>query len=262
MPHLSSLTHSSWESLPQKSRYRVMMLLPFLSDPYAKVLTLREISRSKKDYDMICSLPNSAEVIWDIFNKDLKWLTAHPKEFAFQKITSKGWEFSPPDARFSDITFGQWCEMEIAFNRYLRTQKETAFDKVLSHIYTTHKQGSKCDKLTAISLIPYPFRLDAFRMYVMIREKVLTSYRHIFPKVRSVSENKKSKSVDFRSIPDNTDMWHSLLFSLAETPAFQGMKTAFSANMWEALTYLDEKAFQAAKAREEATKPIFKKGAE
>lgn len=254
MPHLSSLLFTSWDQIPQKGRYRVMMLLPFLSDPYAKILTLREISRSKKDYDLICSLPNSAEIIWEIFTKDLKWLTGHPKDFSFHTLKSKDWTFTAPDARFSEITFGQWVEMEITFNRYIRTQKEAAFDHLLSHLYTVHKEGEKCDKLTALSLLPYPYRLDAFRMYVMIREKVLTSYRHLFPKVRTMSENKKGKPVDFRSIPDNTDMWHSLLFSLAETPAFQGMKTAVSANMWEALTYLDEKAFQAAKAREEAAK--------
>jgi hypothetical protein len=246
----STLLHSSWSALSPRRRMRLMILLPFLDDPYAKLLALREVCKSKENYLTIQRIPNSPEVIVDLFRHDLQWISQKPTDFTFKLIHSKGWTFSAPDARFSDFTMEELVEMEIRFNEYLRLQRESALDKLMDVIYTPQAESSKTDRLTAISALPYPYRLDAFRMFAVIHEKIHTSFKHLFPNTKVLSEKDKSKPIDFRKIPKTSDWWTSLLFSLAETPAFQGMETAKEANMWEALTYLDEKAFEAKKAQE------------
>jgi hypothetical protein len=227
-----------------------MILLPFLDDPYARLLALREVCKSKKDYITLQTIPDSAQVIVDIFHRELNWITEKPKDFTFKLISCKGWEFTTPDPRFSDFTFEDLVNMEIRFNEYLRLQRESSLDHLIDTIYTPLRESDKTDRLTAISLLPYPYRLDVFRMFAVLHEKIYTSFKHLFPNIKSVSEKDTSKPVDFRKIPKNSDWWTSLLFTLAETPAYPGMDTAKKANMWEALTYLDEKAFQQKKTQD------------
>lgn len=227
-----------------------MVLLPFINLPHAKLMILRIIARSRKDYITIQTLPNSAEMVWELFEYSLKWITAKPIDFTFGRVHAQGWIFSPPDAHFSKLTFGILVEIDSAFTRYLRTNKEELIFELVSNIYKTEKPGEG-DRMKAISQITYPYQLDVFRMYMMLREKMFQSFTHLFPQPKTLSKKPDTKPVSLEKIPDSTDMWHSLLFSLAETPAYQGMSTAKNANMWEALTYLDEKAFQAKKSKKE-----------
>lgn len=240
-----------------------MLLIPFINDPYAKLIILREISRSAKDYKLIQSLPNSAEIVVDIFDRGIDWLTKHPRTFVFPEVKAKGWTFRPPTATFEDLTFEQLVDLEILFNRFLRFEiaaqnsvlvpKQTHFDKFLSVFYHVAEAG-KMDKLKAIATIPYPYRLDAFRMYCGLRDRIFKRFTSLFPHTSNASEKGVSKAIDFSKIPDNTDMWHGLLFVLADSPAFQGMETAKKAPIWDALTYLDEKALQAVKMKEATEK--------
>lgn len=244
----SDFLFESWSELPVRKRYRLMQLLPFLEDPYARLIALREISRSKADYAYLISAPNSAELIVDLFTRGLSWIYEAPTAFAFAEIPSQGWIFTAPDAQFSEIPFGAFVEMDSAFTRYLRSQDERIFDGLLHELYTV-KQSGKVDLLQAIHRIPYPYRIDAFRIYCRVREKVFTTYKNLFPKVKIQSKKEGNPNLDFRKIEDSTPLWHSLLFALAETPAYPGMHLAKAANLWEALTYLDEKAFQAEQAK-------------
>lgn len=245
----------SWEELTSRRRHHLMMLLPFLDDPFARLLALREICKTRDIYRQISRAGNSAELIVDLFHRGFKWLTAPPKSFSFATVQSRGWVFTAPDAHFELITFGQLVEMDSAFTRYLRSAREPEFDNLLSSLYTVTSSGSKHSKAQAIAAIPYPYRIDAFRVYSAVREKVFTSFKHLFPKVKTVSEKKADKPIDFRKVQDSTPMWHSILFSLAESGAYPGMDKAKSANMWEALTYLDEKAFQQEQLRENSKYP-------
>ncbi len=245
----SSLLHQSWQSLPPKKRYQLMALLPFIDDPIGKMLILRAIARTTKDYKLIRTLPNSAAVVYDLFKYSLKWITEQPKGFSFPEVKADGWVFTAPGDRFETVTFGQLVELDSYFTRYLRTQREALLSSFLINLYSVSKQG-KTDIQKAVAKIGDPYRLDALRMYGMIREKVFASFIHIFPTPKGTSKKSKQAKVDLRKIQDTTDMWHSVLFSLADSPAFQGMETAKAANMWEALTYLDEKAYQMKKSKE------------
>jgi hypothetical protein len=238
-----------------------MILLPFLDDPIAKMIMLRQLSRTRKAYNIITKHPNASEIIHDLFDKSLKWLQKKPTEFAFPVVKIGNQTFNLPDSKFSEVTFGQLVELDSLFTRYLRTQRESLLDSFLETLYTIQSPilnpKSKIPNLKSeISNLPYPYKLDAFRMYAVIREKVFTSFKHLFPRPLSGAEgegtSKKDtkKPLDLRKIADSTPMWHSVLFSLAESPAYQGMHIAKAANMWEALTYLDEKAYQAQRERE------------
>ena len=241
---------TAWEQMNLRKRYRLMLLLPFLDDPYARLLALREIAKSKEIYLQLQRATNSAELIVDLFHNGFTWLSAAPKSFAFAEIRAKDWIFTAPDYRLPEGTFGQLVEMDSAFTKYLRTQQESHFDNLLAELYSVKQEGGKSSKLAALAQVPYPYRIDAFRVYSQIRDKVFLSFPNLFPKVDKPSEKTEAKPLDFRKVRDSTPMWHSLLFSLAETPAYQGMHTAKAANMWEALTYLDEKAFEIQKAKE------------
>ncbi len=233
----------SWEELPRQRRHHLMMLLPFLEDPFGKILALKLICRKKLTYRLISKAPNAAELIVDIFSQGLPWLSDAPKSYSYPVIKSQGWTFATPDVRYSCVTFGQFAELDSLFTRYMRTQKEELFDRFLGELYTVQDQG-RGEKLKAIARLDYPVRIDAFRVHASVREKVFTHFKWLFPKVKTLSENEPGKPLDFRKIQESTDLWHSLLFRLAESPAYQGMKTAQDAGMWEALTYLDDKAFQ------------------
>jgi hypothetical protein len=255
----ADILYQSFSELPKSKRYRVMILLPFLDDPVAKVMLVRQLCRDRKAYRILFGHPNAAEIIHDLFDKSLRWLQDKPTGFTFPFFSWGGYRFDLPDDRFSDTTFGTLVELDSLFTRYLRSQKESIMDAFLKELYTVIKTGpAPIDQVLAD--IPYPYRLDAFRMYAVVREKIFTKFPHLFSgsPSRSLSEvegkgtSKKTPKtpLNFKKIQDSTPLWHSVLFSLAETPAYQGMKTAKEANMWEALTYLDEKAFQAAKERE------------
>jgi hypothetical protein len=248
--HERDLIYQSFDELPELKRYRVMVLLPFVDDPMARLILLRQICRSRQAYTTITTHPRACEIIVDLFTNSLAWLRAKPKDFTFRHIESQKYWFSVPDARFSEVTFGSLVELDSAFSKYLRTQREDLMNAFLAELYTIDRHGPG-SPAKAIEAIPYPYRLDAFRMYAAIREKVFTSFRWLFPNSsKEPSEKEVSKPLDFRKIQDTTPMWHSVLFSLAESPAYQGMHTSKAANMWEALTYLDEKAFQAHKQKE------------
>lgn len=233
----------SWEELPKRKRHYLMMLLPFLEDPYAQLLALRIICKEKSTYQLINSAPNSSELIVELWEKGFQWITAPPKSYSYPEVKVKGWTFATPDVRFESVTFGQWWAMDSLFTRYMRTQKDSLFDRLLAELYTVKVEGTK-EKLEAISFLDYTVRLDAFRVHASVREKVFTHFRWLFPKVKMMSEKADSKPLDFRQIQDSTDLGHSLLFRLAEYPAYQGMKTAQETSMWEAFTYLDQKAFE------------------
>lgn len=240
---------TAWEELPQRKRHHLMMLLPFMEDPFAKILALQLVCRKKLTYKLITKAPNSAELIVDIFRSGLTWISDPPKSYSYPTVKSQGWIMSPPDVRYSTVTFGQWAELDSLFTRYMRTQKEELFDRFLAELYTV-KESGRGEKLRAISRLDYTVRIDAFRVHAAVREKVFTHFRWLFPKVKTLSENAEGKPLDFRKIQDSTDLWHSLLFRLAESPAYQGMKTAQDAGLWEALTYLDDKAFQIEQQKE------------
>lgn len=244
-----AILHQSWQSLPPKKRYQLMALLPFMDDPMGKLLILRVIARTAGDYRLIRSLPNSSAVVYDLFRYSLKWITEQPKGFSFPEVKAGSWVFHTPTDRFENVSFGQLTELDSYFTRYLRTHSEGLLISFLLNLYKVSKAG-KGDIRTAVSKIGDPYRLDALRMYGMIREKVFTSFFHVFPMPKEQSKKTKNAAIDLRKIQDSTPMWHSVLFSLADTPAFQGLETAKAANMWEALTYLDEKAFQFKKSRE------------
>lgn len=227
-----------------------MILIPFLNNPIAKLLALRIIIKTKKHYLMIQRMKNSAQVIADIFEKELSWITAPPTDYTFHQISHMGWTFSTPSAKYEDITFGEWWELDAYFTKFLKYQKESHLDTFLDVLYDVERSG-KVFKSTVIKSLPYPYRLDAFRIHAVVREKVFSHFKHLFPQKKSESKKTNSEPVDFTKIHDSTELGHSLLFSLADTPAFQGLETAKASNMWEALTYLDDKAFQAMKAREE-----------
>jgi len=131
-----------------------MILLPFLDDPYARLMALREVCKSKQHYITLQTIPDSAQVIIDIFHKELNWITDKPTDFTFKLISCKGWEFAAPDPRFSDFTFEDLVNMEIRFNEYLRLQRETSFDHLIDTIYTAVRESDTTDRLTAISLLP------------------------------------------------------------------------------------------------------------
>jgi hypothetical protein len=246
--HIKTLLHSSWADLMPRRRLRLMMLLPFMLDPYARLMILREIAKSKANYILIQSLSNSAEVIVDLFHHELKWITDHPKDFAFKTVKSNGWTFQTPDIHFSQFTMECGLEILVRFNEYLRLQKESSIQAVLSEVYETVYEG-KCPKSEALAAIDYPYRTDVMRAIIKLQDDIGKRFRHLFPKTVTVSEKSGKKEIDFRKIPDNRDMWNTLLFNLAESPAYQGMATARKANMWEALTYMDEKAFQMSKEK-------------
>lgn len=237
-----------WDELPARKRHHLMMLLPFLDDPFAKLLALRLICKKKSTYQTIRRASNSAELVVDLFMHGLKWITAPPISFAYPVIESRGWIFTAPDSMFSEVTFGAFAEMDGRFTRYLGMAKEAEFTQLMAWMYQV-TQTSKGTPEQVLQALPYWYRLDAFRMFARVREKVYTEFKWLFPKASGLSEKEESKPLDFRNVKDSTPMWHSLIFSLAETPAYQGMKTAQSANMWEALTYLDEKAFQLEKSK-------------
>jgi len=262
----SDLFYQSFSELPRERRYHVMILLPFLDDPIAKMIMLRQLSRTRKAYNIITKHPNASEIIHDLFDKSLKWLQKKPTEFAFPVVKIGNQTFNLPDSKFSEVTFGQLVELDSLFTRYLRTQRESLLDSFLETLYTiqspilNHKseipnlKSPILNPKSKIPNLPYPYKLDAFRMYAVIREKIFTSFKHLFPhsisEAKATSKKDTKKPLDLRKIADSTPMWHSVLFSLAESPAYQGMHIAKAANMWEALTYLDEKAYQAQRERE------------
>jgi hypothetical protein len=246
--HESELLYQSFSELPRDRRYNVMLLIPFLDDPMAKLIMLRQLSRSRKAYNIITTHPNASEIIHDLYDKSLKWIQHKPTEFAFPVVQIENQKFTLPDAKFSEVTFGQLVELDSLFTRYLKSQREHLLDSFLQTLYTIHNSPLTINH-SQLTILPYPYKLDAFRMYCVLREKIFSSFSNLFPPP-TVSKKDPAKPLDFRKIQDSTPMWHSVLFSLAESPAYQGMHIAKAANMWEALTYLDEKAFQAKKERE------------
>src|SRR5690606_19141316 len=169
-------------------------------------------------YKLIMTLPNSAADVYDLFKYSLKWITEQPKGFSFPEVKSGGWIFATPGDRFENVTFGQLVELDSYFTRYLRTQREPLFNSFLINLYSVKKEG-KADLQRAVSLVGDPYRLDALRMYGMIRERVFSSFKHIFPTPKGQSKKSKQTAVDLRKIQDTTEMWHSVLFSLADSPA-------------------------------------------
>src|SRR5690606_15473989 len=137
----SSLLHQSWQSLPPRKRYQLMALLPFMDDPIGKLLILRAIARTTKDYKLIRTLPNSGAVVYDLFKYSLKWITEQPKGFSFPEVKAGGWIFVTPGDRFEKVTFGQLVELDSYFTRYLRTQREHLFNSFLINLYTVSKEG-------------------------------------------------------------------------------------------------------------------------
>jgi hypothetical protein len=166
--------------------------------------------------------------------------------------------FEAPAERMMNRSFNQLVYADALFTKYLVQEyadrrahpsqdpspmAEAYLDDLIAVLYTPAdrfderniEQDAKLLRLTD------PQKIVILNTYANVKAYLV---RHRCPNLFDQNDDEKETPV----ITEPTysgEMWQSLLFDLSETPAFPGLEKAKSANMYDALDYLEDRFIKA-----------------
>lgn len=153
--------------------------------------------------------------------------------FIVKSFRHAGKVYAAPARNLDDATFYQVVESDAEFTRYLVTQEEKDLDKFCLKLYRpVDDPGSPAGELDSVAAH------TIFYNYAACRNHFTGIAENLFPPPDNDTDKKETDRNNIFTGP----MWLDLLYSLADTPAFQGIDKAKTANFYEALLYLDKRA--------------------
>lgn len=245
----SDLFHTSWDTLSKKQLLQLLQLQTMLmkekdadKQAYIKTHMLWAINRNKKLYKQI----TSAQMV-DLFAEldflkepTTRWFVPsfHHNGFKFYAPMQELKGFQLPGDKEGEFTFAKLMYADSYYTIFLLNSQEEYFWKFASHLYMREpsKHGKK-------------ITMEDMQMivinYAANRDAVFSRFKHLFPKDQPSDPEISGELSEEVPVKPTGQMWQSLLYSLADTPAFSGIDNAKNAVALEALSYLDQKAKEA-----------------
>lgn len=239
----ADIMYQAWEEIPLHKLKLILQLLPQIDwdrqddwmNTYCKNMVLKNVFR---DYKLSCKLTPEQRV--DLFTYELDWLRNPTHRFLIPKVKIQGANLLAPADGLTNLSVEELAEADTRLSRYLISNKPHYLHSFLACLYMdAHGDEFSEHAIEYKSLlfeeIPDYQKISIIRSYLGSRMVIMRLCDTLFPS----SSPQEPKSTVPRKPQDLGPMWDELIYDLANTKGYPGMKLAREANAIEALQYLN-----------------------
>jgi hypothetical protein len=163
---------------------------------------------------------------------------------------------------YADTAFSRFCINNYKYQRgdhskELITEMDELVNALIGILYKRPEDFDSSDLEVYTRIVPLHInpkkRSLILHTYANVRSFIIQRYPNLFP--RHAEEVSEAPAPVSEAMPmDTGPMWMNLRYDLAETDAFKGLETSKNAPIYDALGYLDKKAYEAEQTRRQHAK--------
>jgi hypothetical protein len=249
------ILYHRWEDIPFKRLRVVLQLLPVIDwdihdegmNTYCKNILLKYLF---VDFKLYRKTTPAQRV--DLFTHELEWLHNPSPKFLLPEISIKGFNFYAPMDGLTDLRIEELAEADTRLSRYLISNDTRYLHTFLACLYTEGQGDSFTEetiqhKGDILSGIEDYQKISIIRSYMGSRLMIMKLCPDLFP-----TGGDKPK-IGMKP-QDLGPMWDNLIFDLANTKGYPGVRQAKEAQAIEALQYLNREVVQARESQQKHRK--------